>query len=183
MPQPEQKVRYRVIRNNLEFIKLIASIAGEKSTDEKVDQWAEKLRTPEAIFEFVQNKVKYTRDPITMDTIRHPQVLLERVEKQGYAYGDCDCKTCLLASLLLNRGYPVRFLAAHIIKPNETKKDYNNINHTYLEFRDVYSKTPDKWLPLEPSSKQKVAVGFKAPNVVDVYRVYVSVGGQKIEEE
>ena len=183
LKEAHPKVRYRVIRNNLDFIKFIASIAGEKATNEKVDQWAEKLKTPEAIFEFVQTQVKYTRDPITMDTIRHPQVLLERVERHGVTYADCDCKSTLLASLLLNRGYPVRFIAAHIILPGETSKDYYKINHTYLEFRDVYGATPDKWIALEPSAKKVVKMGYVATNVIDIYRVYVTVRGHKVEGE
>ena len=193
-PKKSEKVRYTTINNNLDFIKLMARRAGQFATNEKVDQFSEKYWLQGkalAIFNVIQGAVtgdatrlrgvKYVRDPVVMDTLRWPNVLIERIEKNGRAAGDCDCKTMLLASCLMNRGYPVRFIAAHLIQPKETRTDRKAINHVYLEFKDVYGTDKDKWLPVEPSSKNGMAIGTRAPNVIDLYRVYVTFGGNKVD--
>ena len=100
----------------------------------------------------------------------------------GIIVHNCDCASLLLGTMLLNRGYPVRFVAAHIIGKNETKKDYQGINHVFLDYKDTDSKTkPNAWIPLEPSAQNKVPVGYQAPNCIRLYEVYPVVKGQIID--
>jgi len=168
-----------ILPNNLEFIKLIMKTAIEDMSHPLVDKWADRLYAqggPRAIFDFVQKKVKYIKDPVVWDTIRAPHVILRRYEEQGVTYGDCDDKTSLLAALLMNRGYPVRLVAAHHIKPGETPADYNSINHVYLEYKEG-----DKWIPLEPSSTT-VRFGEKAASVIPLHYIYAEVGNKLIAE-
>lgn len=183
MISQDPKVKYVRVKNNLEFCKYVAKIAGEEATHSIIDRWAEKLGTAEKIFLFVRDNIQYIRDPIIMDTIRRPHVLLERYEKGEKVAGDCDCKTALLGALLLNRGYPVRFVASHIIKGDETKAQRSVINHIYLEYRNIYGKEPNKWIPLEASSKRKFSIGYQSPAVLPLYRIYVVVGKETIKKE
>ncbi|MDD5530893.1 MAG: hypothetical protein PHX21_12820 [bacterium] len=178
-------VRYVTINDNLDLIKLMGKRAGEYSTNEIVDEWAERLHlkggVPE-MFEFARSVVVYNKDPIIMDTLRMPDVLLKRIAKEGRTSGDCDCASLLLGTMLLNRGYPIRFIAAHIIGKNEPKSEYNGINHVFLDYRDEDSRTKAKnWVALEPSAKDKVPVGYQAPNCIRLYEVYPKVKGQIIK--
>lgn len=43
-----------------------------------------------AIYDFVDSRVDYRRDPAWMELIQDPRVLLARIEGHGWAAGDCD---------------------------------------------------------------------------------------------
>lgn len=177
------------IKNNSDFIKLIAEKAAEYSIHPKIDEWADKIVGNETddikkiakLYIFVRDRVKYNKDPVAVkvsgevikDFFRHPKVILERIEKNKFTSGDCDDKTLLLASLLLNRGYPVRIVGAEILKDGAK----NIINHTYLEV-----KVKDKWYPLEPSSKT-LKPFTQMPNVIPLIRVYPPVLSPSVSQE
>lgn len=54
-----------------------------------------------AIFDWVQKNIRYTRDPVDVEYIQTPQHLLKT------RTGDCDCMTALIGSLVESIGYPV----------------------------------------------------------------------------
>jgi len=57
-----------------------------------------------ALFDFVLNHVRYTRDVLGIETLTDPRMTLQRL------VGDCDDKATLLATLLESVGYPTRFI-------------------------------------------------------------------------
>ena len=58
-----------------------------------------------ALFMFVRDNIRYTRDIEGVETLQTPRATLQI--KQG----DCDDKSILLAALLLSIGHPARFMA------------------------------------------------------------------------
>lgn len=64
----------------------------------------DQLAEAQAIFNFVQNHIRYTRDPLTVEMLQTPEQLLER------GVGDCDDKAILLMAMLHAVGIPAMFV-------------------------------------------------------------------------
>jgi transglutaminase-like putative cysteine protease len=62
------------------------------------DRWAEVC----ALFHWVRNNVRYTRDIFRMELLHTPRRMLE------LRAGDCDDMTILLGAMLVSTGHPVR---------------------------------------------------------------------------
>ena len=75
-----------------------------------------------ALFGWVQQNIRYTKDPVTKEKLYPPQELLK------IRAGDCDDMTTLLGALAIALGYPARAVtvAASPESPNE-------FSHVYLE--------------------------------------------------
>lgn len=97
-----------------------------------------------AVYEFVRDKVRYTKDPNGMEYVQTPNHILGVIRDRGQAYGDCDDKVVLGLSLLKNLGYPVAIRVA----------SYQNHRH----FTHVYGmvKVYDEWMPFDatPSNQE-----------------------------
>lgn len=73
-----------------------------------------------AIFEWVRDHVRYTRDVRDVETVQTPQATLELEQ------GDCDDKTTLLAALLESVGVRTRLVAVGMVRPG-------SYSHVYAE--------------------------------------------------
>jgi len=95
----------------------------------------------EAIYSFVRDHIRYTKDVWGIETLATPdKVLAARV-------GDCDDMTVLLSAMLESVGYPTRFVI-------EGYQDGAGWEHVYLE---VYLL--GGWVPLDPT--EQVAMGWQ----------------------
>jgi len=153
--------KYYEFRNNADFLAYLANTAMLQATKPMVDRLATQLWNKggiEAIYDFCLNKVKYTKDPYGVEAVRLPEVIATDYFAGLDISGDCDDKTLLLASLLLNRGYKIRLIGAHYLYGGGGK---NEINHVYLEYYDNNLK---KWIPLDPAYAR--GFGIKAASVV-----------------
>ena len=165
----ERKVKTRKFRDNAEFLEYIAQLAAQFSIDPRVDALANELYNKggvRAIFDFVRNKVKYNKDPFGFEKITTPELMIEQYLRGEPISGDCDDKVLLLASLLMNKGFPVRIVGAHYLMGEGGR---NEINHVYLEFKDITARDPrkrEKWIPLDPSYSGKF--GTKASSVIPI---------------
>lgn len=86
-----------------------------------------------ALFQWVQRKVRYTRDPFKVEVLHSPRRMLE------LRAGDCDDKTILLCAMLESIGHPTRLV---IVGPNPFRPRL--FTHVYLE---CYFK--GHWIPLD----------------------------------
>ncbi len=79
-----------------------------------------------ALFDFVQQNIRYTRDPFGYEWVQSvvPTLVM--------GHGDCDCHTVLLGSLLMSVGYPVRIVIAGSAP--------GKFHHVFLE---VQYRTPE----------------------------------------
>jgi len=62
------------------------------------------------IREFLQDCVRFIPDPVGEELIRSPRFMLERIQAQGWAGGDCDDVATLGAALGMSVGLPARFV-------------------------------------------------------------------------
>jgi len=97
-----------------------------------------------ALFNYVQNSIRYTLDINGVETIQTPVKTLE------YGQGDCDDKAVLLATLLESIGHRTRFYAVGF-QPK-------NISHVLLE-----CNINGEWIALETT--EPVPMGWTPPNV------------------
>lgn len=97
----------------------------------------------EALFNYVRDFVRYVRDPVGLESLTIPPVVLQR------QVGDCDDQSTLLATLLEAVGYPTRFVLA-----GYQSRDYE---HVFLE-----TFVNGEWFACDPILKQ-FAFGNEAP--------------------
>lgn len=86
-----------------------------------------------ALFEWVQQNVRYTKDPFRLEVLHSARRILE------LRAGDCDDMTILLGAMLESIGHPIRLV---IVGPTPVRPDL--FSHIYLE---VYYK--GKWISLD----------------------------------
>lgn len=99
-----------------------------------------------AIQAWVKNNIRYTRDPVTTETLKIPHALLES------PYGDCDDQATLVAALAMSIGFPARFVAIGVNEPG-------TFDHVYAEV-----KLGTVWVSVETT--EPVDVGWQPENVV-----------------
>lgn len=93
----------------------------------------DRLGEVRALFEWVKQNVRYTRDIFRVELLHTARRMLE------LRAGDCDDMTILLGSMLLSTGHPVR-LALVGFRRNKP----HSYSHIYLE-----THVRGKWIPLD----------------------------------
>lgn len=106
-----------------------------------------------AVFHFVRDSIRYTRDVLGVETISNPVTTLAR------RVGDCDDKALLLAALFESIGYPTRFVVAGY----QNNRDFE---HVYLQ---VY--TDSGWLDCDPTETGEVGDAPGSPLVIFVEKL------------
>ena len=146
------------------------SIIVQSSKNPLIREWAghvisrvevnDKRNEARAVFNFVRDNVRYTRDPLGFEYIQTPPVLLESIGQylkgQGdRPSGDCDDMTVLSLSLLKSVGFPV---AIKVVSFKDNKK----FSHVYglvqvnSEWISVDCVRPDQELGWESRGHTRV---------------------------
>lgn len=105
-------------------------------------------REIEALFQWVQRNVRYTKDPFRVEVLHTPQRLLE------LRAGDCDDMTILLSAMLESIGHPTRLV---LVGPDPSRPDL--FSHVYLE-----ANHQGQWIPLDPT--MPYPMGWAPPRLV-----------------
>ena len=100
------------------------------------DRWAEIC----ALFNWVRNNIRYTRDIFRVELLHTPRRMLE------LRAGDCDDMTILLGAMLLSTGHPVR-LALTGFRPNKP----HVYTHIFPEVNLV-----GKWIALDATMNRPI---------------------------
>ena len=116
---------------NPKIRELVSKILHDKSVEEK--DWDAEV---EAVFEWVRENVRYTRDTEGLDTYTEP---LKTVE---LAIGDCDDLSILLGSMLGAIGYPFKLKVVSMTG--------SGWDHVY-PLVGMPPFAPTKWIPLDAS--------------------------------
>ena len=87
-----------------------------------------KTRLLTLVDKFLRDKFIYIDEKI--ETLQHPDYMLQGLEISGVLRGDCDDISTLHAALLTALGVPVRFVAIRSIKEDP------NFDHVYIEAND-----------------------------------------------
>lgn len=96
-----------------------------------------------ALFEFVRDNIRYTKDINNVETLATPDKTL------AMRIGDCDDQSVLLAALLESVGYPTRFIIESY--------DGEAWSHVYLA-----ALCEGAWVALDPT--EQVAAGWSPPD-------------------
>lgn len=127
-------------------------IINQSSRNSYVREWAKKIVSrvevnnkkgeAEAIFDFVRDHVRYTKDPAGFEYMQTPPVVLEdiRLYQAGQGdrpAGDCDDMTLLSLSLLKSIGFSVAIKVVSF--------------HNHKKFSHVYGMTQIgyEWVPFD----------------------------------
>lgn len=160
------------LKDNDAFIRKIAQRAGEYSAHPAVLTVADDLFGKggvRSMFDFAKNKIEYAKDSSFGENLRMPDYIVDKYMHGNTPVGDCDDKTLFLASMLINKGYPVRIVGAHYLKGEGKPSD---INHVYLEYQNYFDKyNTDRWIPLDPTG---MPYGKKSPEVIPIVYYKVS---------
>src|SRR5262245_35997298 len=123
-------------RGTLVTARLIAQMVGDGAKDFYVrqkaiqifrecgarpkDRWAEVC----ALFHWVRNNIRYTRDIFRVELLHTPRRMLE------LRAGDCDDMTILLGAMLMSTGHPIRLVLAGFRpdKPHMYSHIYPEVN-------------------------------------------------------
>jgi transglutaminase-like putative cysteine protease len=100
------------------------------------DRWGEVC----ALFDWVRNNIRYTRDIFRVELLHTPRRMLE------LRAGDCDDMTILLGAMLLSTGHPVR-LALAGFRPHKP--------HVYTHIYPEVS-VRGKWIALDATMKKPI---------------------------
>lgn len=104
--------------------------------------WAGQARL---LYEYVRDRIRYTRDVLGVETIQTPPVTME------LEAGDCDDKSTLLATLLQSIGHPARFVATGYRAPH-------SFSHVYIE-----TLLGERWVPLDATTEHPFGWEPRAP--------------------
>jgi transglutaminase-like putative cysteine protease len=102
-----------------------------------------------ALFYYVRDGVRYTKDIHGVETIATPDKTL------ACKLGDCDDQSTLLATMLESVGYPTRFVIAGYNEPDV-------MEHVYLQVCAC-----GEWFDLDPTERGDV--GYAPPGAVTIY--------------
>ncbi len=100
-----------------------------------------------ALFEWVQNNIRYTRDIHRVELLHSARRMLE------LRAGDCDDMTILLSAMIKAVGHPVRIV---LVGFNPMRQSL--FTHIYLE-----GFCKGRWIPLDPTTRH--AMGWAPPAV------------------
>lgn len=100
-----------------------------------------------ALFQWVQRHVRYTRDPFRVEVLHSPRRMLE------LRAGDCDDMTILLGALVKSVGHPVRIV---LTGPDALRPDL--FSHIYLE-----AQHRGQWIPLDATMPYSMGWSPRAP--------------------
>jgi len=98
------------------------------------------------IFQWTQRHIGYRRDPVGVELLKEPDVILKAIQARGKAFVDCDEFVAWLGSCLQSIGIPVR---AKKVSFNHRPGSYQ---HIYLEAHVSHGFDGQRfWLPLDPT--------------------------------
>jgi hypothetical protein len=148
----------RTWRKNQDPIRFLAEDIIKKARCKPKDYRCE----AESIFYWVTENIKFLRDTHGVERLESPIVALDT------GFGDCDCLTILLSSLLQSIGHPTRIV---LIATRSTRP--KAFNHVFTEVRVPQNGkkdgipipgTREKWIALDPTPLNKEGRFFRPGN-------------------
>ncbi len=110
----------------------------------------DKLGEAQAIFDFVQQRVRYCHDPSGLEMLTTPDILIDKIRSGNIPTEDCDGFTILLLSLLKSLGFLVALRAAGYRPDKKFSHVYGLVN------------IKDRWVPFDAIRKE-FSLGMEAP--------------------
>lgn len=153
------------INGNIKTIEKMREVAHSRKGHPKVRQLALQillhyrvkshhyLDESRAIGDYVQKHIRYVRDPLGIEQLHDPVMIIDQIER-GVAQGDCDDMALLITTLLMSIGH----------KPNYRCVRYRtrsgHFNHIYVVDYDNNMKSARKRIVLDAIIKDK-PIGYE----------------------
>lgn len=99
--------------------------------------------------DWVRNHTRYTNDPVHVELVKTPEVMLREIRRHGKSVGDCDDLVVLLATGLTVVGLPVDF----IVLGEGSSSEYTHVMLSYespvrgMVTMDPITKHAPGWFP------------------------------------
>ena len=106
----------------------------------------------DTVYRWLQQNLRFTRDPAHVELIHGPEVLLRLIRQDGITAADCDDFSILGASLVLVLGYPVRLKAVSL----DSRREFS---HVYFEVL-----LNGRWIAFDPI-RQDRRLGWAAMGI------------------
>lgn len=100
-----------------------------------------KMAEVDSILAGVRRSMRYTPDPLNVETVKAPSFSVREIKAHGRAVMDCDDASTLAASLIRSVGIPTRF---KVIKDSPTE-----FTHVYLE-----ALIDGRWTMVDPIARE-----------------------------
>lgn len=167
-PQVANTQLPRGVNANLETVEIMKRVARKRATHPQVRELAlnilrfagvksqQYLDEARAIGEFVRKKVRYVRDIDGVEQLHDPVTLIDQL-RRGFAMGDCDDMSLLIATLLLSIGHKPYF---RIVRYGNKSGPYH---HIYVVVYEKNWRTPKKRLVLDGILKRS-PIGTEVPH-------------------
>jgi len=121
-------VRYRVgygATDAEQIISVLSRLISEYGIDARVRRFTTSLFNESvgnddrsgqvrSVTNFMEDYVRYVRDPLGLEYVRSPIAMIDEYEKFGMANGDCDDQVLLSGSMLHSIGFAVRPVGVHL---------------------------------------------------------------------
>lgn len=138
----------------------LARIAGELNTGNVLD-FAENLWT------WCRDNVRFRRDPLAVELVRHPGELLKELRSTGVARGDCDDLSVLACSIIAAAGYrPVLITVG--------REQGGRFQHVFFGLRLGDELDTSSVLPLDPQERTPAGSWPARARRVKLYSMTVS---------
>lgn len=98
------------------------------------------------LWEWAREHVRFKKDPRLLEQVRHPERLLDAIDRTGVAYCDCDDLATLLASIIAAAG-----LRPVLITVGKAKDD--RFRHIFVGIRLGDTLSSETVLPLDPQEQ------------------------------
>ena len=98
-----------------------------------------------SVTDFMEDRVRYVRDPLGVEYVRAPTVMIREAREYGMANGDCDDQVLLSGSMLFSVGFEVRPIGLHLF----TNEYYDHVAMQVLKDDGVWV-TYDPCRPSDP---------------------------------
>lgn len=95
----------------------------------------------DALLTAVRRSMRYTPDPVGVETVKSPTFIMREIKAKGRAAMDCDDASVLAATLIRAVGVPTRF---KVIKDSPTE-----YTHVYLE-----ALVDGSWVKVDPIARE-----------------------------
>ena len=173
---PDQQIKKlgNGIQGNIDTIEVMKRMAREYSRHDLVKRLATNilhyknipshnyLEEARAIGEFVKTHIRYVKDPVGTESLQAPDMMIRMMKDAGYAMGDCDDMSLLIAALLMSIGIRPAFRA---VKYKASSPTYNHIYVVVYEnnINNSSSPGPVKRLAIDAIVKDR-PIGYELPH-------------------
>jgi hypothetical protein len=119
-----------------------------------------------AIYYWVLAHTRYANDPKTIELVRSPRLIVDRLRAGAKPSVDCDDLTALLCAMFLAMGREVRIVT--VAFKNAFYNGQRQYQHVYLQVREPRS---GQWIVLDPVAAESAGEMLRRVKAVKIWPV------------